>query len=330
MDGFKIRSKQNFLEDVVKITEDNLNSSLNDKKNAYTKYKKNKKNGIRTIYSIDKNHILYKVQKNMQASFFINFLFPDSVCGFRKEHSYYSFLMPHINNQESRYYLRLDISDFFESIKRKYVEMALDYYFVNEILSDEKNWIIDKIWNIATVDDKIVQGAITSPTLSNLVFRNLDIRIERYCQKLNIIYTRYADDMLFSCDTCYIHRNKFISVIKEIIDSKEFKINSQKTLKFHNELSLNGYVIGENIRLSRSKFKELNKIIYEMRKKTFNGFKNRKDMYLNKNILAGYRAFIIQTLRYIKDDKTVKQLESKIAIIENLISKYCIEYDCLK
>lgn len=326
MDGFKIGSKQNFLDDVVKISEDDLNNYLNDKKNAYTKYKKHKKNGIRTIYSINKNHNLYKIQKNIQNTFFINFLFPDSVCGFRKEHSYYSFLLPHINNKETRYYLRLDISDFFGSIKRKYVEMSLDYYFVDEIPNDDKKWIIDKIWKIATVDDKVVQGAITSPTLSNLVFRNLDIRIERYCQKLNIIYTRYADDMLFSYDTYYIHRNKFISVIKEIIESKEFKINPQKTLKFQNEISLNGYVVGENIRLSRSKFKELNKIIYDMKKKNFNGFKNRKNMYRNRNILAGYRAFIIQTLRYTKDDKIVRQLENKVDVIENLISKYCIEY----
>lgn len=74
--------------------------------------------------------------------------------------------------------------------------------------------IINRLYEIMTVEDKVVQGAVTSPTLSNLVFRELDIRIERYCQKIGVIYTRYADDMLFSCKTNLIHKNKFINVIR--------------------------------------------------------------------------------------------------------------------
>lgn len=325
MDGFKIKSKKNFLDDIVKISEDELNEAIKSKNNAYSIYNKKKKNGERKIYSIKSNHMIYRIQKNVQNSFFLNFLFPDSVCGFRKEYSFFSFMVPHINTKESRYYLRLDISNFFDSIKKKDVEEALDYYFDKELSIDDKKWVMDKICEVVMVEDKVIQGAITSPTLSNLVFRNLDIRIERYCQKLGIVYTRYADDMLFSCDTGYIHRNKFISVIKEILESKEFKINFQKTLKFKDEISLNGYVLGNNIRLSRSKLKRINEIIYIMRRKDFKKFPSRKSMYRVRNILAGYRAFIIQTLRCTNDEKVVNQLNNKINTIENLISKYCVE-----
>jgi hypothetical protein len=44
----------------------------------------------------------------------------------------------------------------------------------------------------------IPMGFSTSPIISNISFRKIDILIQKLCVKLNITYTRYADDMLFS------------------------------------------------------------------------------------------------------------------------------------
>lgn len=325
MNGYKINGKKEFFDSIIMVSEKEFDEIIKNKADAYEVYHMQKKNGIRNIYSIKNNHPLYAVQKNVQNNFFSNFLFPDCVCGFIKCSSYFSFLTPHINKEMERYYLRLDIVDFFGSIKKQYVIEALRNYFISEIDGDEQKEIINNLYEIMTVEGKVVQGAITSPTLSNIVFRNLDIRIERYCQKMGVIYTRYADDMLFSCKNNLIHRNKFINVIREILNSKDFNINKTKTLRFKDEISLNGYVVGENIRLSRSKLHKINEIIFNMRKKDFNGFDSRKSKYKYKNILAGYRAFLIQTIRYTDDLQIEGQLQKKIKIIEKLILKYCTE-----
>lgn len=325
MDSFKIKSKEDFI-DMIGITEDVLSDAISNKKVAYSKFNKRKKNGFRDIYAIDKNHKIYQLQKNLNNRFFKNILFPDCVFGFCKCKSYFDFLVPHILNSKKRYYLRLDISDFFGSIDIFDIEESLDYYIDNSISDDESEEICQNIIEIISLDNKIVQGAITSPVVSNLVFRSLDIRIEKYCARLGVKYTRYADDMLFSAETSYVHNYKFTNAIKAIIYDKGFELNLSKTLKYSNEISLSGYVVGTDIRLSRKKYKAINKIIYEMSTASFKGFTNRQKKYYIKNQLAGYRSFLIQTIRYVNDNSKMLKIERKIQTIEHLIRKYCVEY----
>ncbi len=325
MEGYKVKSKQHFLEEIIKFTEDDLQDCLNNKKQAYKEYAKNKKDGSRIIYAIDKRNTLYTIQTNLQNTLFQNMLFPECVCGFRKRKSYFDFLTPHVSNIASRYYLRLDIRDFFGSIRKTDIAHSLEYYLNDDLLNDEKEWIVDTIVDIITINDKVIQGAVTSPTISNLIFRNLDIRIERYCKRMNVIYTRYADDMLFSSDSSYIHNYKFTNMIKNIIRDKDFCINHNKTLKFKEEVSLNGYVVGRDIRLSRNKLKELNRIIFNLGKKDFDGFKSKRGKYISKNKLAGYRAFLINSLRFMNDEVKIKQMKNKIKTIEDIIIKHCLD-----
>ncbi len=325
MEGYRIISKEQFLNQILRCSEEELTNHIHNKDNAYNKYIKKKKSGRRTIYAIIRTNPLYFLQNNLQSSFFRNYLFPESVCGFRKGKSYYDFLTPHISRAKTRFFLRLDISDFFGSIRIEDLRDALSYYFVNDITDEEKKWVISAIIEIVTVDNMLVQGALTSPILSNLVFRSLDIRIEKYCHEFGIIYTRYADDMLFSSSTSYVHNYKFQNMIKAIIKDKGFKLNINKTIRSSNKISINGYVIDNGIRLSRKKYKDLNKIIFDMKKKSFVGFSDKREEYRVKNKLAGYRAFLIDSSRTISDVKYNKRVESKIEQIEHLIRKYCKE-----
>lgn len=322
MDSFRIKNKEQFLNDVVKYTEQMLDKLLDQKENAYRRYKK--KDG-RIIYSVNHGDLLYGIQNNLQNLFFLNIMFPECVYGFRKRRNYYDFLTPHISSVQNRYFLRLDIKHFFDSIRLEDIKESLNYYFIKEINSEEKEWIINHILGIVTLDNQIIQGAVTSPTLSNLIFRSLDIRIEKYCKKLGIIYSRYADDMLFSSNMSYIHNYRFTNMIAKIISEKGFSINHKKTLKYKNEISLNGYVVGCDIRLSRKKLRQLNKIIFEMSKSSFTGFQKRKSKYVAKNKLAGYRAFLIQSLKYINNETKLSQVKNKIKKIEVIITKYCTE-----
>uniref|UniRef100_UPI003FA42189 reverse transcriptase domain-containing protein n=1 Tax=Enterocloster clostridioformis TaxID=1531 RepID=UPI003FA42189 len=69
---------------------------------------------------------------------------------------------------------------------------------------------------MCVVDDELPQGAVTSLYLANLICRKLDLRIAGYCNKRNIVYTRYADDLTFSCDFRELLR-KIYGMVKKIV-----------------------------------------------------------------------------------------------------------------
>ena len=75
------------------------------------------------------------------------------------------------------------------------------------------------------------QGAPTSPMLSNLVAKKLDDDLFSYAQENGFIYTRYADDLIFSASI--LPENKSIGRINKeiitIIRKNGFHENPQKT-----------------------------------------------------------------------------------------------------
>ena len=322
MDSFKINGIKELL-DILRSTEEKVIDAISDRKTAYKKYTVRKGNGERTIHSLSNDHPIYLLQKNLYQYYFNSLLFPECVYGFRKGKSYYDYLLPHVSTLSDRYFLRLDISNFFDSIQMTDVRQSIDYYIANEIERQERKQIIDMILDIISFDNHIIQGAITSPVISNLVFRSLDIRIEKYCKERGIKYSRYADDLLFSSKYGYIHNYKFVKAISSIISDKGFSINQDKTLKYQGELSINGYVVGDSIRLSRKKLIKLNRFIYNMSRSSFTGFTNASEKYISRNMLAGYRSFLIQSLRYIKNPQLIEKTNNKLRTIEYLIRKHC-------
>lgn len=318
MESWNFQSYEHFLS-VIDCSKESLKSILSKKSEFYNLYNKNKKNGVRTIYAIRPKSELYMVQQRLQRKFLSNVYLPDTVCGFRSDYSYIDFLTPHISQEQGRFYLRLDISDFFDSIQVYDLKEALDYYISDDIEAEERKKLLSELIDIVTVDEVVVQGAVTSPMISNLVFRKLDIRIERYCSNFNIKYTRYADDMLFSGSTNYIHNRKFMSAISNIISSHNFSLNYNKTLRFKNEISLNGFVVGNKLRISRSKLYELNKIMRLLKSKEQ---MSRKVKYRIRNQLAGYRAFLIQVMKSTEDEREKRKLKNKIDSIQRLMKKH--------
>ena len=91
----------------------------------------------------------------------------------------------------------LDIKDFFPSIKRGAIETAL--LGCSSELKGNKDLREAVLWAV-TRHDALPQGAPTSPTLSNLVFRRLDYRLAALARAYKASYTRYADDLYFSSD----------------------------------------------------------------------------------------------------------------------------------
>ncbi|MEX6587133.1 retron St85 family RNA-directed DNA polymerase [Paraclostridium bifermentans] len=119
------------------------------------------------------------------------------------------------------YILRLDLKDFFNSIKREKV-----FYLFREI--GYNNYISNILSNICTFNESLPQGGITSPSISNLICKKLDIRLESLASKRDITYTRYADDLIFSCnDEVLLIKTK--NAILDILKSEGMEVNKLKT-----------------------------------------------------------------------------------------------------
>lgn len=96
----------------------------------------------------------------------------------------------------SRYLLRLDFHDFFESITERDIRLyVLDHqpYF-----NGWSRFDVDVFCRLVCRGGALTIGAPTSPALSNRICFQLDQMIDGFCQGHDITYTRYADDLFFS------------------------------------------------------------------------------------------------------------------------------------
>ncbi|KAF7770116.1 hypothetical protein PCIT_a3080 [Pseudoalteromonas citrea] len=247
---------------------------------------------------------------------------------YRKKHSYFDFFRPHLDGE---HFLRLDVKAFFNSIKREQIEIFLISHLRGKNAYEVKV-LAKAISFFLTVEvDKqrvLPIGFPASPAIANLVFRPLDIAIEKLCHEKKIIYSRYSDDFLFSsASNSIIHSNWFESQISYIISKLDMRLNNGKRITTSGAISLNGYVIsGEennkklsfsNLRLKTLKklihFKKIRKLSDKMiAKKLFqDNLKNLnlkysdeksfidkfcRDQVINK--LRGYRSYLISLLNY--------------------------------
>ncbi len=120
--------------------------------------------------------------------------------------------------------MAVDLKDFFPSVTANKV-----YTIFSDLGYDRLGATI--LTNLCTLNGKLPQGSACSPALSNLTCINLDKRLAGLCEKRGVIYTRYADDMYFSCDDKALLL-RYFPVITDIIEDEGFAINDRK-LHFH-------------------------------------------------------------------------------------------------
>lgn len=311
-------------------------------KKEYKEFMIPKKNGSRRINYVPEKSDLYSLQKNLNKFYLDKQVMPVCTKGFKKGENYLSYLESHIGN---KYFLRLDILDFFPSIKKEAIEDALVDYVISEN-SEEKGKIIKLISDVVTYNDVLPQGAATSPTISNIVMAKLDQRILKYCQVFGIVYTRYADDMLFSSEFFNFEEKKwFIKKIKHILSTYALKLNYNKIKYGYTEISLNGYVVSQmGIRLSRNRLSDIRHIV-SFAQNNFELYRRDKTVFLHminsmklkhRNLmlepfdsifqflqyLCGYRAFLLSFLNCELEHSFSHELLKLINKIEKIIIKY--------
>lgn len=174
--------------------------------------------------------------------------------------------------------LEMDISNFFGSITEKQVFKL----FTNIGYSTDVSAILT---NLCTYKGVLPQGAVTSPYIANLVCYHMDVRINNYCSRRDIVYTRYADDLSFSSNNRTL-LNSIEKFIKYIVKDEGFLINDKKTRYLSNDVkkTITGITINdEEIHVDK-------KLKRNMRAMIFNSIKNQD--YSNNDKIRGMIAYI--------------------------------------
>lgn len=157
----------------------------------------------------------------------------------------------------NKYLIKLDIENFFENISERSVykvfkdlgyssmvsfgltrictyPLSIQKKNCSKKWSTKKNYklkcyTLNKVGN--AVVGSLIQGACTSPILSNLCFKHVDEEIDKICTHYNCIYSRYSDDISISSN--YIDRNISINIINEVekvLNINGFRSNKKKKM----------------------------------------------------------------------------------------------------
>ncbi len=211
----------------------------------------------------------------------------------------------------------MDFENFFPSIGPE--------DFINHLkkssnlkFSEKDEFVIKKIFFWAQIRGKPLVmsiGAPSSPFISNAIMSPFDIKVEEYCKKNGITYTRYADDLVFSTSL-----PKVLFLVPDFIEKTikslsypRLKINYEKTIfssKKHNR-HITGLTITNESKISigRAKKRYVSSLVH---KHTLFQIDSVQLSYLK-----GYLAFCLDV-----EKQFIKQLEEKYGdiVIRELLS----------
>lgn len=163
-------------------------------------------------------NICYKMKAELK-------ILPHDCChGFVKHRRCLSAMQKHQDNQ-SMWFLKLDIHNFFPSISADLIHHTfmmipqtalLPYYVRRTIVS----YLVDETGHLT-------QGCVSSPYIANLVLLDFDYKFSEYCRNNNLTYTRYADDMCIS-SRVQIDVKDVVDTVKSLLPSG-IHLNYEKT-----------------------------------------------------------------------------------------------------
>lgn len=214
----------------VIIEEKHLNYYAFGRKEHYKDFALRKKSGGRRAISAPK-YKLKTIQKCLNEVFNAIYKPHKTANGFVTGKSIISNASVHVKKQ---YVYNIDLENFFPSITFRRVKTVLGLSpfnlgdSENKTKEDPKEQLAFLIANLCCKDGYLPQGAPTSPTLTNMVCRRLDIKLSKLAKENSASYTRYADDITFSS-----YKNIFDEIFRKklirIIENEEnLKINYEK------------------------------------------------------------------------------------------------------
>lgn len=175
--------------------------------------------------------------------------------------------------------LRVDLKDFFPSITFDRIAGVFASLGYNPGISTLLALICTESPRVeATFDGQksfvalgerfVPQGAPTSPALTNLLCRRLDSRLSGMAGHLGFVYTRYADDLVFSSSQNEARVVSLQRGVLKVLDSEGLVVNPNKiaVMRRGARQSVTGLVVngGEGPRVSRRDLKRFRAVLHDI------------------------------------------------------------------
>ncbi|HEX8833150.1 MAG TPA: reverse transcriptase domain-containing protein [Abditibacteriaceae bacterium] len=136
--------------------------------------------------------------------------------------------------------LRIDLKDFFPSITFVRVKKMFERLGFNEGVSSIFALICTEAPRVelsldgqkhyvAVTQRFLPQGACTSPAITNILCHRLDKRLSAAARKMGFVYTRYADDLIFSSSGSRPHVSAMRDLATKVVTDERFTVNDDKT-----------------------------------------------------------------------------------------------------
>lgn len=137
------------------------------------------------------------------------------------------------------------------------------------------------------------QGASTSPSLANQAAKFLDLRLTALGEKASWVYSRYADDLVFSSQSEDASPHRLLRAVERIIGELGFTVNSSKTrvMRSPNRQTVTGLLVNETVKLTRRDSKRIRAFLHQCRTKGL----DRMSAELGKDafhVARGYFAYV--------------------------------------
>lgn len=233
------------------------------------------------------------------------------------------------------YVLNIDLKDFFHSFDRNRVKMGIWYDFFQ--LDKTKEPLAFLLASLCThpfeadgeIKTLLPQGSPTSPTLTNILCKKLDRRLNGLANRFGATYTRYADDITFSSPHNIYTNETFTAELNRIIEEdQKLKINPKKTRlqKAGYQQEVTGLVVNEKVNVHKRYVKQLRMWLYYWEKYGYQKAEQifRRDYKADKghvkksdaklvNVLDGKLEF----LKMVKgaEDGTYRKLNKRFEIL---------------
>lgn len=200
---------------------------------------------------------------------------------------------PHVGR---RYLLKLDLSDFFGSVR---FDMVFSAAFHTRFFPKQIGAVLT---TLCCKDDTLPQGAPTSPAISNLVMKQFDDNFGSWCDAKGFAYTRYCDDITISGNrSLYSAYNK----ARQWLTGMGFEINERKTrfLSNANRQMVTGLTVNEKISVPNDYKRGVRQEFYYAQKYGAENVILRKSLaeFINdgKADTVRYKAYLLGKINYI-------------------------------
>jgi hypothetical protein len=198
-----------------------------------------------------------------------------------------------------KYIFNIDLKDFFPSTSFHKINFLLKIkpFYLNK----EREQIAQLIANLCCKEGVLPQGAPTSPIFTNIVCRRIDSKLSELAFENKAKYSRYADDITFSCQE-FIFNDSFFEKIKTILIADKYEINHKKTRisNWNQRQEVTGVLVNKFLNLPREYIKDIRYWLFSWQKfgelNTQSDFEKR---FPQKNGFKRYNGITIKFNNYL-------------------------------